>query len=229
MSKAGILLVEDEKKIAGTISQGLTEHRFQVDTAWDGMMGKELFDTKYYDLAILDINLPLLNGYDLCNYIRSKNDKILIIMLTAMSSTDDKLAGFNAGADDYLIKPFDFKELHARINALLKRLKKQYPPGNTLKVLDLVMQLDSKKVTRSGRPIPLTAKEFQLLEYFIRNKNKVLSRSDIATDVWDINFDTKTNIIDVYVNFLRKKIDRDFIPKLIHTYVGAGYVLKDGS
>jgi DNA-binding response OmpR family regulator len=229
MERANILLVEDEKKIAGTLLQGLSEHLFQVDVAYDGLKGKELFDTKSYDLAILDINLPLMNGYELCDYIRSKNDKILIIMLTAMSSTDDKLAGFNAGSDDYLIKPFDFKELIARINALLKRLQKQYPPGNTLAVLDLTMQLDSKEVTRNGQRIPLTAKEFQLLEYFIRHKNKVLSRSDIATDVWDINFDTKTNIIDVYVNFLRKKVDRDFDPKLIHTFVGVGYVLKDGS
>jgi two-component system, OmpR family, copper resistance phosphate regulon response regulator CusR len=224
-----ILLVEDEKKIAETLSQGLTEHRYQVDTAYDGLSGQQLFNTRHYDLAILDIRLPLMTGYDLCRHIRSTDSKILVIMLTAMSSMDDKLTGFDAGADDYLVKPFNFKELLARLNALLKRHKNKEMPGSSLIVSDLVMHLDSKEVIRNGHSIPLTAKEFQLLEYFIRNKNKVLSRTDIAMDVWDIDFDTKTNVIDVYVNFLRKKIDRDFSPKLIHTFVSVGYILKDPS
>jgi len=227
MEGVKILLVEDEKKIAETLSRGLSENHYLVDTAYDGLIGQQLFDKGHYDLAILDIRLPLMTGYELCHYIRSIDDKILVIMLTAMGSTDDKLTGFDAGADDYLVKPFNFKELLARLNALLKRQKNKEAPGSSLTVSDLVMHLDSKEVSRNGKPIPLTAKEFQLLEYFIRNKNKVLSRADIAFDVWNIDFDTKTNVIDVYVNFLRKKIDRDFSPKLIHTFVGAGYILKD--
>lgn len=226
MSGYKILLVEDEKKIAGSLCQGLTEHHYEVDIACDGLAGKRLFQQNVYDLAILDINLPLLNGYELCKYIRDHNERILLIMLTAMNSVDDKLAGFQAGADDYLAKPFDFKELLARIQALFKRLQHHGPIGNILKAGDLTMHLDSREVTRSNRTIALTAKEFQLLEYFVRNKNRVLSRSDIAIDVWDIDFDTKTNVIDVYVNFLRKKVDRDYSTKLIHTYVGVGYTLK---
>jgi len=148
-------------------------------------------------------------------------------MLTALNTTDDKIEGFDAGADDYLLKPFEFKELLARIRALLKRtMNQQLPAGNILKVANLEMNIDSMEVNRDGKSINLTAKEFQLLEYFMRNRNRVVSRADIAVKVWDIDFDTKTNVIDVYVNFLRNKIDRDFEPKLIHTQVGMGYMLK---
>jgi two component transcriptional regulator, winged helix family len=167
-----------------------------------------------------------MNGYELCREIRRKSEQIPVIMLTALSSTDDKIEGFDAGADDYIVKPFDFKELLVRIRALLKRIY-QVPTGNLLKVADLVMNLDSKEVTRADVPISLTTKEFQLLEYLVRNKNKVVSRADIALNVWDIDFDTKTNVIDVYVNFLRKKVDKDFDTKLIHTQVGMGYILKE--
>ncbi|HZE85726.1 MAG TPA: response regulator transcription factor, partial [Puia sp.] len=205
-----------------------TEQQYEVDTAYDGVAGKKLFMANTYDLAILDINLPLVNGYELARYIRSTNEQILVIMLTAMNTTEDKIEGFDAGADDYIVKPFDFQELLVRIRALLKRLHQQPGPGlNILKVGDLVMNLDSKEVSREGKNIPLTAKEFQLLEYLIRNKNKVVSRIDIAMNVWDIDFDTKTNVIDVYVNFLRKKIEKDFSSKLIYTQVGMGYVLKE--
>jgi DNA-binding response OmpR family regulator len=148
-------------------------------------------------------------------------------MLTALNATDDKVEGFDAGADDYIVKPFDFKELLVRIRALLKRIYQNTPTGNILKIADLAMNLDSKEVTRAGSVIPLTAKEFQLLEYLVKNKNKVVSRADIALNVWDIDFDTKTNVIDVYVNFLRKKLDKDFESKLIHTQVGMGYILKE--
>jgi DNA-binding response OmpR family regulator len=222
-----ILIVEDEKKIADILKKGLAEHQYHVDVAYDGLVGQKVFDAHAFQLVILDINLPGMNGYELCKYIRSRNEKIPVIMLTALSSTDDKVEGFDAGADDYIIKPFDFKELLVRIRALLKRIYQQVPSGNILKVNDVVMNLESKEVTRSGKPITLTAKEFQLLEYLVRNKNRVVSRADIALKVWDIDFDTKTNVIDVYVNFLRKKIDRDFLPKLIHTQVGMGYILKD--
>jgi DNA-binding response OmpR family regulator len=230
MPETKILLVEDEKKIAETLRKGLTEQHYEVDVAYDGAAGKKLFDANSYDLAILDINLPLMNGYELARHIRSVNEEILVIMLTAMNTTEDKIEGFEAGADDYIVKPFDFQELLVRIRALLKRLHHQPGAGtNILKVGDLVMNLDSKEVTREGKTIPLTAKEFQLLEYFIRNKNKVVSRIDIAMNVWDIDFDTKTNVIDVYVNFLRKKIEKDFSSKLIYTQVGMGYVLKENA
>lgn len=226
MDEVKILLVEDEKKIAEILRKGLSEQHYQVDLAYDGLSGKQLFDTGAHEMAILDINLPGMNGLELCRYIRSRNDELPIIMLTAMGTTEDKVEGFGVGADDYIVKPFEFMELVLRVRALLKRSVKQ-TQANVMKVQDLVVNTDSKEVMRGGRPIALTAKEFQLLEYFIRNKNKVVSRADIALNVWDIDFDTKTNVIDVYVNFLRKKIDRDFASKLIHTQVGMGYILKE--
>ena len=227
MEETRILLVEDEKKIAEALKKGLTENQYQVEVANDGLLGKKLFLTYPFDLAILDINLPGMSGYELCKEMRNRNQQIPIMMLTALNSIDDKIEGFDCGADDYVVKPFDFKELLVRIRALLKRLRQNVPVGNILKVADLVMNLDSKEVTRDGNPISLTAKEFQLLEYLVKNKSKVVSRADIALNVWDIDFDTKTNVIDVYVTFLRKKVDRDFPNKLIHTQVGMGYILKE--
>jgi len=229
MSEIKILLIEDEKKIADTLKKGLSELEYDVQVAYDGNIGLRLFESDKFDLVITDINLPGVNGYDVCRIIRSRNQHIPIIMLTALSATDDKVEGFDAGADDYLVKPFEFKELLARIRALLKRtLHPQMQAGNILSVADLEMDLDSKEVTRAEKKITLTAKEFQLLEYLLRNRNRVVSRADIFEKVWDIDFDTKTNVIDVYINFLRKKIDKDFSPKLIHTQVGMGYVLKEG-
>lgn len=227
MDEIKILLVEDEKKIAESLKKGLTEQNYHVEVAYDGLIGKRMFEQLPFDLVILDINLPGMTGYELCREIRRKSEQIPVVMLTALSATDDKIEGFDAGADDYIVKPFDFKELLVRIRALLKRIFQSIPSGNILKIADLVMNLDSKEVTRSGKHIPLTAKEFQLLEYLIRNKNRVVSRADIALNVWDIDFDTKTNVIDVYVNFLRKKLDKDFESKLIHTQVGMGYILKE--
>lgn len=223
-----ILLVEDERKIADTLKKGLTEQQYHVELCYDGAIGKKLFETYPFDLVILDINIPGINGYELCKIIRSRNERIPIIMLTALGSTDDKIEGFDSGADDYIVKPFDFKELLVRVRALLKRIYHAPQTGNILKVDDVTMNLDSKEVTRSGKPIGLTAKEFQLLEYLVRNKNRVVSRADIALNVWEIDFDTKTNVIDVYVNFLRKKLDKGFDQKLIHTQVGMGYILKEG-
>jgi two-component system copper resistance phosphate regulon response regulator CusR len=227
MEEIKILLVEDEKKIAESLKKGLSEQHYHIEVAYDGIIGKKLFETYPFDMIILDINLPGMNGYDLCREIRKKSEQIPVIMLTALSATDDKIEGFDAGADDYIVKPFDFKELLVRIRALLKRIYQTVPSGNMLKVADLVMNLDSKEVTRADVPISLTTKEFQLLEYLVRNKNRVVSRADIALNVWDIDFDTKTNVIDVYVNFLRKKVDKDFDAKLIHTQVGMGYILKE--
>lgn len=228
MEEIKILLIEDEKKIADTLSKGLKELDYHVETAYDGNIGMRLFDAGSFNMIITDINLPGMNGYDLCKAVRSRNQHIPIIMLTALSATDDKIEGFDAGADDYLVKPFEFKELLARIRALLKRtMNQQLPAGNILTVADLELDVDSKEVTRAGQPIKLTAKEFQLLEYFMRNRNRVVSRADIAERVWELDFDTKTNVIDVYVNFLRKKIDKEFEPKLIHTQVGMGYMMKE--
>lgn len=226
MEETKILLVEDEKKIAESLQKGLTENNFLVRLAYDGMEGKEMFERESFDLVILDINLPLMNGYELCKKIRNRNPNVPVVMLTALSAIEDKIEGFDAGADDYIVKPFDFKELQVRIRALLKRVQ-QTTTGNVLRVGDLEMNLDSHEVSRAGNGISLTAKEFQLLEFLVRNKNKVVSRAEIALSVWDIDFDTKTNVIDVYVNFLRKKLDNDYDKKLIHTQVGTGYILKE--
>ena len=228
MEEIKILLIEDEKKIADTLAKGLTELNYFVTTAYDGKIGLRLFESGSYNLVITDLNLPGINGYDLSKIIRSQNLHIPIIMLTALNTMEDKLEGFDAGADDYLVKPFEFKELVVRIRSLLKRTMNQLlPAGNILKVGDLQLNVDSKEVTRDGKDINLTAKEFQLLEYFMRNRNRVVSRADIAINVWDLDFDTKTNVIDVYVNFLRRKIDKGFESKLIYTYVGMGYIMKE--
>ncbi len=223
-----ILLVEDEKKIADTIKSGLSEHGYNVSTAYDGLDAKELIENNKYDLIILDINLPSMNGYELCTMIREKDKMTPIVLLTALNLTENKVQGLELGADDYIAKPFEFRELVARIRALLRRMETLEVPGEEkiLKIANLELNLDSKEVKRDNQKISLTAKEFQLLEYFLRNRGKVVSRADIAKSVWDINFDTQTNVIDVYINFLRKKIDKQFTPKLIHTHVGIGYVLK---
>lgn len=223
-----ILIVEDEQKVAGFIKRGLDEQSFSTEVAFDGLIGKKKAFSNTFDLIILDINLPLLNGFELCKEIRLVNTKVPVLMLTAMGTTDDKLTGFDSGADDYLVKPFEFRELLARIKALLKRAQGTSLSGNILSVADLEMNIESKVVKRAGRKIDLTAKEFHLLEYLIKNKGRVVSRVDIAEKIWEITFDTGTNIIDVYVNFLRKKIDKDFTPKLIHTQIGMGYILKEG-
>lgn len=229
MTGINILIVEDEQKIADSLQQGLTENGFLAQVAYDGIMGHRLFKNGQFNLVILDINLPGMNGYELCKAIRIIDPKVPIMMLTAMSAVDDKIEGFDMGADDYIIKPFDFRELLVRIRALLKRIHLTVATGVKLKAGDLVMNLDTKEVTRGEKDILLTAKEFQLLEYLLRNKNRVLSRADIALNVWDIDFDSGTNVIDVYVNYLRKKIDRDFDTALIHTQIGMGYILKDKS
>src|ERR1700761_2439968 len=222
-----ILIVEDEKKIADTLKMGLTENGFEVEVSYDGKIGYQLLLSRPFDLVILDINLPGMNGYDLCKAIRYRNMHLLVIMLTAMRSLDDKIEGYDAGADDYLVKPFEFRELLLKIRALLKRTPGQdVPVGNLLRAGDLEMNLDNKEVHRSGKKIRLTAKEFQLLEYLMRNRNRVVSRADLAINVWDIDFNTNTNVIDVYISYVRNKVDRDFEQKLIQTHVGMGYILK---
>ncbi|MCK7556003.1 response regulator transcription factor [Chitinophaga sedimenti] len=223
-----ILLVEDEARIADMLSFGLRENGYEVGVAYDGKLGYRLYDGGGFDLLILDINLPGMNGYDFCKRVRSADEKTPIIMLTALNSLDDKIEGYDAGADDYLPKPFEFRELLMKIRALLRRSGgTSNASGNLLRAGDLVMNLDTREVKRDGRDIYLTAKELQLLEYLLRNKNRVVSRADIAVNVWSINFDTSTNIIDVYINYLRNKVDKPFQEKMIHTQVGLGYVLKD--
>lgn len=228
MEDRKILIVEDERKIADTLKLGLTENGYQVEVAYDGNLGYRVFSSQPFNLVILDINLPGLNGYELCKKIRSDNNHVPIIMLTALSQLSDKVEGYDSGADDYIIKPFEFKELLLKIRALLKRTMQQHlPVGMLLKADDLEMNLDSKEVTREGKTINLTAKEFQLLEYLLRNKNRVVSRVDIAMNVWDIDFDTNTNVIDVYISYLRNKVDKPFDKKLIQTHIGMGYILKE--
>ena len=223
-----ILIIEDEKKIADTLKFGLDENGYTAYVAYDGEVGLRMFNNHAFQLVIADINLPGMNGYDLCKFIREYNETVPIIMLTAMATLTDKVEGYDAGADDYLTKPFEFKELLLKIRVLLKRTNSQYMPvGTLLKASDLEMNLDSKEVKREGKTISLTAKEFQLLEYLLKNKNRVLSRADIAINVWDVDFDTNTNVIDVYINYVRNKIDKGFTQKLIQTHVGMGYVLKD--
>ncbi|NCI50314.1 response regulator transcription factor [Sediminibacterium roseum] len=223
-----ILLVEDERKIADSLQKGLQELGHEVSVGYDGKIGEKLFNQQPFDLVILDINLPGINGLELCARIRSRNKHVPVLMLTTFGSVPDKIEGFNAGADDYMVKPFSFDELIVRIRALLKRsTSDNIPVGNVLHFSDLEMNLDTKEVSRSGKKIALTAKEFQLLEYLMRNSKRVLSRAAIGENVWDIDFDTNTNTIDVYINYLRKKIDKDFPVKLIHTQVGFGYVMKE--
>ena len=228
MEERRILIVEDEKKIADTIKFGLSEFGFEVVVGYDGIIGLHLFNAQDFNLVILDINLPGMNGYDLCKTIRSMNQHIPIIMLTSMIALKDKVEGYDSGADDYMIKPFEFKELLLKIRALLKRTMSQsLPVGNFLKASDLEMNLDSREVKRDDKIINLTSKEFQLLEYLLRNKNKVVSRVNIAINVWDMDFDTDTNVIDVYISYLRNKVDKGFKHKLIQTHVGMGYILKE--
>lgn len=227
MEEKRILLVEDEIKIADALKQGLTENGYAVDAAYDGLSGLSLFQSAQYHLIVLDINLPGMKGYELCQRIRLHNEDVPVILLTALTSLNDKIEGYDSGADDFVIKPFEFRELLMKIRALLKRAwNHASPSGSVLKAGDLELNIDTREVKRGESDIKLTNKEFQLLEYLVRNKNRVLSRADIAINVWDIDFDTNTNVIDVYINYVRNKIDKPFDQKLIQTQVGMGYVLK---
>jgi len=228
MEERKVLIIEDEQKIADTLKLGLTENGFYAQAAYDGKIGLQLFRSQPFDLLILDINLPGMNGYEVCKAVRAHNDQVPIIMLTSLSTLNDKIEGYDVGADDYVVKPFEFRELLLKIRVLLKRtMNQQIPVGNILKAGDLVVNLDSKQVKRADKTIQLTAKEFQLLEYLLRNKNRVVSRADIAINVWDVDFDTNTNVIDVYISYIRNKVDKNFDQKLIQTQIGMGYILKE--
>jgi two-component system copper resistance phosphate regulon response regulator CusR len=226
MKQIKILIIEDEIKVAAFLRKGLEEQLYSIQVTGNGLTAVDKVLADKFDLAILDVKLPGKNGFDICREIRSRGGTVPVLMLTALGTTEDKLQGFDSGADDYLVKPFEFKELLARVKALLKRTGPVTLFSHTLKVANLEMNLNSKTVKRGNQKIELTAKEFQLLEYFIRNKGKVLSRAQIAEQVWDLTFDSESNVIDVYVNFLRNKIDKKFKPKLIQTVIGMGYILN---
>jgi len=221
-----ILLVEDEPKVADFIKKGLREQSHNVEVAYDGLLGETLVHEKEYDLVIIDVLLPGMSGLELCKRIRKYRADMPILILTALGATKDKVTGLESGADDYLVKPFHFDELLARVKALARR-KMLTPPGIVYRIADLEVDAYKKTAQRAGRAISLTAKEFALLELLIANKNRVLSRTYIAETVWGIHYDRGTNLIDVYINYLRSKIDKGFGIALIHTVVGMGYVLKE--
>lgn len=220
-----ILVVEDEKKVAAFIRRGLVEQSYSVDMAHDGVEGERLARGNTYDAIILDLMLPRKSGFALCRAIRTFDPRVPILILTALDSTEDKLQGLDAGADEYLPKPFEFRELLAHLRSLLRR-RESLPSSGLLRVADLQMDLITRKVSRGGQNLALTAREFALLEYFLRNTGRVITRTEIAQKVWETSFDSESNVIDVYVSFLRKKIDKGFPEKLIHTLVGVGYVLR---
>ncbi|MEG0928969.1 response regulator transcription factor [Chryseobacterium sp.] len=223
-----ILLVEDDKRLSRLIGRGLLEQDMDVSFAYDGEKALELTSSQDFDLIITDIIVPLKNGLDFCREIKSSKPHIPVIMLTALGTTDDKLEGFDSGADDYLTKPFEMRELIARVKVLMKRFSLLSPTEQLLKYENIEMDLKLKSVSRNGISIKLTPKEFNLMKYMLENPERVLSRSEIAENVWETHFDTGTNFIDVYINYIRKKIDRDFESKLIHTKAGMGFILKKG-
>lgn len=222
-----ILVIEDEPNVAAFISQGLQESGYKVFVAYDGLIGLELLKQKSIDLVVLDIILPGMDGREVAKKIRELGyTNLPIIMLTALGTTENIVKGLDSGADDYLLKPFKFKELLARIRARTRSKSMIYDNIKKLIFEDLELDIDAKIVRRAGKEIQLTATEFRLLEYLLKNKNRVLNRVDILENVWDINFNIGTNVVDVYVNYLRNKIDKDFDLKLIHTVIGMGYILK---
>ena len=220
-----ILVVEDEAKIANLLKRGLMEEAYEVDLALDGKEGLEAALAAPYDLIVLDIGLPEMDGMDVCRALRAKGRLTPIIFLTARDSVHDKVLGLDLGADDYLTKPFAFEEFLARVRSLLR--KAQQKADTRMRIADLVLDTKTRKVERAGRPIDLSTKEFALLQYLMENTGVVLSRMDICEKVWDIHFDTTTNVIDVHINRLRKKVDHDWPVKLIQTVRGAGYTIGE--
>lgn len=219
-----LLLVEDEEKVASFIRKGLQEEGYAVDHAVDGATGMRMGLDGVHDLIILDINLPEMDGLSVLQSLRDQKITTPVLLLTVRATIEDKVIGLDTGADDYLPKPFSFQELRARIRALLRRKVEAEPP--ILQVADLSLDPAKRLVHRNNERIELTSKEFSLLEYLLRNKERVLTRGMIADHVWDYDYDPTTNVIDVYVNHLRKKIDANHDPKLLHTVRGVGYVLK---
>ncbi|MBC7565383.1 MAG: response regulator transcription factor [Pedobacter sp.] len=222
-----VLLVEDTPDLVSIILRGLTEEGMEVSVAGDGNTALDMAFKYDFEVIILDIMLPGINGIQVCKEIRKKNENIAIIMLTALGSTENIVAGLESGADDYLLKPFKLMELSARIRTLVRRSRTTAIPQEKVSIADLEVNMSSKTVSRSGRSISLTATEYRLLEYLMRNQNRVLSRIQILENVWDIDFNMGTNVVDVYINYLRKKIETPDAGKLIHTVFGMGYILKE--
>ncbi len=226
-----ILLVEDENNVASFIKKGLTEEGYEVSIALDGNTGLQMALSNSFDLIILDIMLPGMNGVEVCRAVRQHNRTVAILFLTALGTSENIVVGLSSEADDYLIKPFKFIELLARVKSLLRRTEqqpaKQTGEKDEYQISDLILNDYTKVVKRGDRIISLTSTEYRLLLFFIKNPKKVLSRTEILDDVWGINFDMSTNVVDVYVNYLRKKLEREGAPKLIHTVIGMGYVLKE--
>lgn len=224
---AHILIIEDEKKISTLIRKGLEEEQYTVTEVHDGEKGEVMLHREHFDLVILDIMLPKKDGLQILQTLRAGNNITPVLILTAKGTVEDRVKGLDTGADDYLVKPFALSELIARVRSLLRRKTGSEKSATTLMIADLTLDLVSHKAVRNGKIIDLTSKEFALLEFFIRNKNKTLNRTSITEHIWNYNFDTGTNIIDVYINHLRVKIDGGFDKKLLHTVRGVGYIMKD--
>ena len=224
-----ILIVEDDRRIAQNISRSLQAEGYATEVAYEGYAGRQLAIEQSIDLLILDINLPGLSGYEVCRSVRAAKPDLPIIMLTALGEIEDKIEGLALGADDYLVKPFDLRELSARVGVWMRRSNQQQAVAreDVMQLADLMVNRSAKTVSRHDTPIDLTAREFTLLEYLLRNQGRVVSKMDLSEQVWGLNFDTGTNVVEVYINYLRRKIDRDFTPKLIHTRPGLGYVLRE--
>jgi len=222
-----VLLIEDEPKMVRSLKKGLEEHQIEVDFAYDAVLGKRLTQSNDYAVIISDVILPGMNGFELLRQIRREGNHTPVLLLTALGQTDDKVEGFDAGADDYLTKPFEFRELLMRVKALARRPVESYQPDMELRFSDMFMNLRTKEFFRASRKIPLTPREFALMEYFLRNPGRVISKTEISEQVWNLDFDTGTNVIEVYVNFLRKKIEKGFDKKMIHTQFKNGYILRE--
>lgn len=227
MKDMKVLLIEDTPDLVSVILRGLSEEGIELSVAGDGTTGLEMAFKYHFDLIILDIMLPGINGIQVCKEIRARNTEIPILMLTALASTENIVTGLESGADDYLVKPFKLAELIARMRTLIRRSGKQHVASDRIAIADLEVNTAARSVSRGGQPISLTATEYRLIEYLIRNQNQVLSRIQILENVWDIDFNMGTNVVDVYINYLRKKIDNLNGVKLIHTVFGMGYILKE--
>lgn len=222
-----ILVIEDELEVSSFLKQGLEEQSFKVEIAYDGIIGQRLALSRDYDVILLDIVIPGVNGFELCKVIKHEKPHVPVLMLTTLGTTADKVTGFDAGADDYLLKPFEFIELTARLKALVRRSTITGTVyGNILRYEDLQLDVEKKIARRHSKAIKLSAKEFSLLEFFMRNPGRVIARAELAEKIWNIKFETGTNVVEVYINMLRNKVDRDFEPKLLHTRIGMGYVLR---
>ncbi len=222
-----ILVVEDDARILDILSRGLDEHGYIVSPAESAEMGRELVAAQVFSLIITDIMLPGESGIDFCQWLRKSHPNIPVIMLTALGTTDDKVEGFDAGADDYMVKPFEMRELIARIKRLLRQYGSHMETSPVLSFADVELNTQTKTLTRQGQTIDLTPREFQLLEYMLKHQDRVITRDEIAKNVWGLTFDTGTNFIDVYINYLRKKIDKPFSSAIIQTKPGMGFLLRE--